>query len=56
MIKVINLGLYDGSWKESIINDITYFESPVINQFINDGWSIKDWKLSGKECIFIFEK
>ena len=59
MIKVIDIDLYNGSWVECNINNApntTFWESPVINNFLNNGWSIKDWKITDKDCIFIFEK
>lgn len=61
MIKIINIDEY--CW-ENIESDkdpnLCWYESPVLNKFLNDGWTIKDWKFgkskNGSDWTFILEK
>lgn len=67
MIKVIDI---DGScgWKKQYLdsqdnnkwNSIGWYESPVLEKFLNEGWTIKDWKMAksrnGSDWTFILEK
>lgn len=63
MIKVIRIDGY--AWESHRINpdkdpNLYWYESPVLEKFINEGWAIKDWKFStsrnGSDCVFILEK
>ena len=68
MIKVITLK--SGAWdidihktpEENINkNECIYaWESSILNQFINEGWNINDWKMTksknGRTWTFILEK
>ena len=68
MIKVIDI---DGccGWKKHYLdpnkehktwNDEAWYESPVLEKFLNEGWVIKDWKMAksknGSDWTFILEK
>lgn len=68
MIKVINIDGQCG-WKKryldpdkapKLFNDSAWYESPVLEKFINEGWTIKDWKFAksrnGSDWTFILEK
>lgn len=65
MIKVITLSGH--SWnnhyenpekdpKLRTANDLTWYESPILDNFINNGWTIQDWKMSNTEhdCFWTF--
>ena len=59
MIKVIDIKFTDFCWKEkefSNDSNYSYYESPIIEQFLADGWNIKDFKVSENNCVFILEK
>lgn len=68
MIKVITLNssawdIYTCKTPEENIdnNECTYaWESSILNQFINEGWNINDWKMidskNGRTWTFILEK
>jgi len=67
MIKVINI---DGlAWEKILLDpnkepktfyDLCWYESPVLDKFLNEGWTIKDWKFAksknGSDWTFILEK
>ena len=40
--------------------NLYWCESPVLEKFINEGWTIKDWKMAksknGSDWTFIIEK
>ena len=59
MIKVINIDGQSG-WKKYYLNDRAWYESPVLEKFINEGWIIIDWKMAksknGSDWTFILEK
>lgn len=68
MIKVIDIDGCSG-WTKHYLdpdkepkswNDNAWYESPVLEKFINDGWTIKDWKMvkskNGSDWTFILEK
>ena len=63
MIKVITIDGY--SWEKHRINNdkdpnLYWYESPILEKFINEGWIIKDWKFvtssNGSNWTFILEK
>lgn len=63
MIKVIRIDGY--AWESHRINhdkdpNLYWYESPVLEKFINEGWTIKDLKFAksrnGSDCVFILEK
>lgn len=63
MIKVITIDGY--SWEKHRINNdkdpnLYWYESPILEKFINEGWTIKDWKFAksrnGSDWTFILEK
>lgn len=64
MIKVIRIT--GDAWESHKINpnkdpNLYYWcESPVLEKFINEGWTIKDWKMAksknGTDWTFIMEK
>jgi len=67
MIKVIdidgNLGWethYLDPKKTNRWSDYAYYESPILEKFLNEGWTIKDWKMAksknGSDWTFILEK
>jgi hypothetical protein len=69
MIKIItidsscwNIGVYKNSDEHIPENKRKYaYESSILNEFLNDGWTIKDWKMciaSGpyRNWTFILEK
>lgn len=68
MIKVITLtanawdiGVYKTKDENIPENNRKYvYESSVLNEFLNDGWTIKDWKMisgnSTRTWTFILEK
>jgi len=60
MIKVIDIEMNNSNgWEANSVDDTsltTYFECPIVNKLLAEGWIIKDWKLSTNDCIFIFEK
>lgn len=67
MIKVIDI---DGScgWKKNYLDpdkvekwaDLSWYESPILEKFLSEGWTIKDWKMAksrnGSDWTFILEK
>lgn len=68
MIKVISIDEQCG-WKKQylnpdkehkLVNDIAWYESPVLEKFLNEGWVIKDWEMAksknGSDWTFILEK
>lgn len=68
MIKVIDIDRTCG-WEKRYLdpdkeprlcNDMAYYESPVLENFLKDGWTIKDWKMAksrnGSDWTFILEK
>ena len=61
MIKVIDIDGQCG-WKKHYLDkeDNVWYESPVLEKFLNDGWTIKDWKMAksrnGSDWTFIIEK
>lgn len=68
MIKVIDIDSQCG-WKKQyldpnkepkLVNDIAWYESPVLEKFLNEGWAIKDWEMDksrhGSDWTFILEK
>ena len=60
MIKVIDIELNGECWQEEDVDDTTqlykYWVCPAVEKFLNEGWNIKDWKLTDHDIIFIFEK
>ena len=63
MIKVIRIT--GDAWESYRINpnkdpNLYWCESPVLEKFINEGWTIKDWKMAksknGSDWTFIMEK
>lgn len=60
MIKVIDIELNGGCWQDEYVDDTTkihkYWICPAVEKFLNEGWNIKDWKLTDHDVIFIFEK
>ena len=56
MIKIINVELIQPYWIKKAENDTYWYECPALNNFISDGWKIKDWNISGRDCVFILEK
>ena len=46
--------------KTSLWTDYAYYESPILEKFLNEGWNIKDWKFAksknGSDWTFILEK
>ncbi len=60
MIKVIDIELTDSDcWKGEYVDDTEtnkYWVCPAVEKFLNEGWNIKDWKLTNNDVIFIFEK
>ena len=63
MIKVITIDGY--GWEKHRINpdkdpNLYWYESPVLEKFINEDWIITDWKItSSRSCsnwTFILEK
>ena len=68
MIKVIDIDSQSG-WIAHYLNpdkqpktiyDECWYESPILEKFLNDGWTIKDWKMAksknGSDWTFILEK
>lgn len=59
MIKVIDIELNGGGWKGEYIDNTEnnkYWVCPTVEKFLNEGWNIKDWKMTDQDVIFIFEK
>ena len=59
MVKVINIEMTGNTWDKLYLNGdekIVYWENLVLNKFLNDGWFIKDWKMTEHDIIFILEK
>lgn len=59
MIKVIDVVMNSQSWTGHDIDDkpqTLYWECPIVNKLLNEGWNIKEFQLSKTDCIFIFEK
>ena len=58
MIKVIDIELNGSGWQDEYVDDTTYkyWICPAVEKFLNEGWNIKDWKLTDNDVIFIFEK
>ena len=69
MIKIIDITCF--AWNKHLLDEnneqkSTYdrewawYESPVLEKFINEGWNIKDWKMckstNGTDWTFILEK
>ena len=61
MIKVIDIDGQCG-WKKHYLdpnkepkswNDNGWYESPVLEKFLNDGWTIKDWKWLNQKMVQI---
>lgn len=67
MIKVIDIDGVCG-WKKCYLDpnkaekwtDSAWFESPILEKFLSEGWTIKDWKMAksknGSDWTFILEK
>jgi hypothetical protein len=68
MIKVIDIDGC-GGWKRQYLDsnkeqrswsDSTWYESPVLEKFLSEGWTIIDWKMAksrnGSDWTFILEK
>ena len=68
MIKVINIDGQSG-WEKQYLDpnkepklwtDSAWYESPILDKFLNEGWIIKDWKFAksknGSDWTFILEK
>ena len=67
MIKVIDIDGC-GGWKKQYLdpnkehqfNDSAWYESPILEKFLNEGWTIKDWQMAksknGSDWTFILEK
>ena len=59
MIKVIDIELNGGGWKGEYVDHTEtnkYWVCPAVEKFLNEGWNIKDWKMTDHDVIFIFEK
>lgn len=59
MIKVIDVELNGGGWKGEYVDNVEtnkYWVCPTVEKFLNEGWNIKDWKMTDHDVIFIFEK
>ena len=60
MIIVIDIELNGQCWQDEYVDDTReihkYWICPAIEKFLNEGWNIKDWKLTDNDVIFIFEK
>lgn len=63
MIKVINIDGY--GWERHRLNpnkdpNLYWYDNPILEKFINEGWIIKDWKFAksrnGSDWTFILEK
>lgn len=68
MIKVITIDGQSG-WKKRYLDpnkkpklwtDSAWYESPILEKFLSEGWTIKDWKMDkskyGSDWTFILEK